>query len=220
AQGFWLGEVPCTQALWGAVTGESPSGFKSSERPVEKVSWEDCRKFLDALNRRVPGLEARLPTEAEWEYACRAGTETSTYVGEPEILGDNNASLLDGIAWYGGNSGHEFDLEKGYDSSGWRDMQYPHEKAGSRIVGLKKPNDSGLYDMLGNVWEWCSDWLGPYDPEPVEDPQGPSEGSRRVIRGGAWHYFARVVRSASRDADVPGDRDGNRGFRLARGQGE
>jgi formylglycine-generating enzyme required for sulfatase activity len=219
-RGFWLGEVPCTQALWHAVTGGNPSEFQSPDRPVERVSWEQCREFLEALNGRMPGLEARLPTEAEWEHACRAGTETSTYAGELEILGANDAPLLDEIAWYGGNSGHGFDLEKGWDSSGWSEKQYPHDKAGTRTVGLKKPNRWGLYDVLGNVWEWCSDWYGPYAPEPVLDPRGPSEGSRRVVRGGSWFHVARLVRCAYRNANGPGFRDDNFGFRLARGQGE
>jgi formylglycine-generating enzyme required for sulfatase activity len=219
-RGFWLGEVPCTQELWQAVTGDNPSEFPFPERPVEQISWDQCKEFLEALNRRLPGLEARLPTEAEWEYACRGGTMTSTYAGELEILGANDAPLLDEIAWYGGNSGHELDLEKGWDSSGWSEKQYPHVKSGTRIVGLKRPNRWGLYDMLGNVWEWCSDWYGPYAPEPASDPRGPSEGSKRVVRGGSWFDVARSVRCASRGAHDPGGRYEDLGFRLARGQGE
>ena len=104
-QGFWLGETPVTQALWKAVMGNNPSRFKSPDRPVEQVSWQDCQEFCKKLNERVPGLDARLPSEAEWEYACRAGTTTATWLGDLQILGKNNAPLLDAITWYGGNCG-------------------------------------------------------------------------------------------------------------------
>jgi len=218
--GFWLGETPCTQALWEAVTGKNPSRFRSPDRPVETVTWNDCQEFLEALNRHVLGLDARFPNEAEWEYACRAGTETSTYAGELEILGESNAPLLDGIAWYGGNSGIDFELKNGLDSSNWAEKQYPHTKAGTHPVAQKEPNAWGLYDMLGNVREWCFDWYGLYDEEPVQNPRGSAEGSRRVYRGGSWISDARNVRAASRNASDPGYRHDRLGFRLARGQGE
>jgi len=218
--GYWLGETPCTQALWEAVTGENPSRYRTHDRPVEQVSWEDCQRFFATLNDKVPGLGARLPTEAEWEHACRAGTETSTYAGELEILGQRNAPLLDGIAWYGGNSGEGYELEEGFDSSDWPEMQYPNPKSGTRAVRLKRPNDWGLYDMLGNVWEWCEDWWADsYDPGPAVDPRGPSEGTDRVSRGGSWDADARGVRAACRDWFPPGGRWSTLGFRLARGQG-
>ncbi|MCP3957142.1 MAG: formylglycine-generating enzyme family protein [bacterium] len=221
SRGFWLGDTPCTQALWEAVAGDNPSRFVASKRPVEQVSWEDCRAWLEALNERVPGLGARLPTEAEWEYACRAGTQTSTYAGELEILGANNAPLLDEVAWYGGNSGVGFELDNGWDSSDWPDKQYAHERAGSHPVGEKEPNDWGLHDMLGNVWEWCEDawdYGTPYDSaDPVRDPVG-HKGSGRVVRGGSWDSPARDVRAAARLAYVPGNRYDYLGFRLARGQ--
>lgn len=206
-RGFWLADTPCTQALWEAVMGNNPSRFQSSDRPVEMVSWRDCQKFLAALNRRVPGLGARLPSEAEWEYACRAGTTTATWAGDFEIRGDNDAPVLDAIAWYDGNSGKDFDLKND-----------PHTTAGTRVVRRKLPNPLGLYDMLGNVYEWCADWYAPYAAEPATDPTGPATGSSRVFRGGSWGSGARVVRAADRFADVPGDRDGYLGFRLARGQ--
>ncbi len=195
-QGYWLGETPCTQAFWQAVMRKNPSGFKGEQRPVESVSWEDCQKFLAKLERLVPGCEPRLPTEAEWEHACRAGTETATWAGDLEIS-QGKAALLEAIAWYLANSGGE-----------------------THPVGLKERNPWGLADMLGNVWEWCSDrWQEAYGPEPVIDPPGPAMGSSRVFRGGSWDSIAWVVRAAARDRFSPGVRYGDVGFRLARGQG-
>ena len=184
--GFWMAEWPCTQDLWTTVMGENPSRFKDPWRPVENVSWEDVQEFLQKLNARHTGLQARLPSEAEWEYACRAGTATATYAGDLEILGLNNAPVLDEIAWYGGNSGLEYELAEGADSSGWEEKQYSHTKAGTRQVGTRRPNPWGLCDMLGNVYEWCQDWHQPYSSDAQRDPSGPEVGAERVIRGGSW----------------------------------
>jgi formylglycine-generating enzyme required for sulfatase activity len=219
-EGFWLGETPCTQELWQAVMGENPSYFKSPSRPVEGVSWDDCQRFFKRLNERLPQLGAGLSTEAQWEYACRGGMETATWLGNLEILGDNNAPLLDEIAWYGGNSGVRFDLENGVSSSDWPKKQYPHTRAGTREVGQKHPNPWGLYDMLGNVWEWCSDyWSDAYPGGPRTDPKGPDDGAGRVFRGGSWRLHARLVRAAYRYWLHPGVRYRHLGFRLSRGQG-
>ncbi len=218
SSGYWLGETPCTQALWQAVMGTNPSRFVSANRPVEQVSWDDCKSFVVRLNELVPGLGARLPTEAEWEYACRGGTTGATWVGELAIRGDNDAPQLDAVAWYSGNSGHGFELPEGDDSSKWPSKQYPHTRAGTRSVRGKLPNPVGLFDMLGNVYEWCEDWNGPYDSASVVDPRGPVSGSGRVLRGGSWHSRARDVRAAARGASSPGYVNVSLGFRLARGQ--
>ena len=228
AEGFWLMDAPVTQALWDAVMGpkadsDHPNQFPDPERPVEMVSWHDAQDFLERLNGQIPGLDLRLPSESEWEYACRAGTETATYAGPMDIVGKRNAPILDEIAWYGGNSGVDFDLADGYDSSGWVEKQYPHERAGTRKVKQKQPNAWGCYDMLGNVWEWCayesSDTNEDADPTGAPRPVSQEDGGRLlVLRGGGWNNFARNVRSACRDGDAPDGRHDFIGFRCARGQ--
>ena len=193
-EGFWLAETPCTQALWLAVMGENPSYFQDPKRPtlpVEQVSWNDCQIFLQRLNEHVPGLSARLPSEAEWEYACRAGTTTVTWAGDLEA--EEVSAVLDPIAWYWGNSDQRTQPVRG-----------------------KAVNPWGLYDMLGNVYEWCQDPYGPYARTAEE--ASTDVGGHRVIRGGSWLGFARYVRAAGRGADSPDDRFDGLGFRLARGQ--
>jgi formylglycine-generating enzyme required for sulfatase activity len=224
ARGFWLADTLCTQALWQAVMGDdNPSEFKSPDRPVETVSWDDVQEFLKRINGAVPRLELRLPTEAEWEYACRAGTKTAIWTGDFKILGERNAPALDPISWYAGNSGVDFDLDNGVDSSGWNEKQYPHTRAGTRLVGLKAVNPWGLYDMLGNVWERCTDhWHDSYDGAPADGAAWTDEESNpsdyQLVRGGAWSVDARAVRAAFRGRVRPGDRGGLLGFRCARVQ--
>jgi formylglycine-generating enzyme required for sulfatase activity len=218
-RGFWFGDTPCTQALWQAVTGHNPSTFRSPDRPVENVSWADCQDFLAALRRLVPTLDARLPTEAEWEYACRAGTTTATWTGALDVRGPSHAPVLDSIAWYGGNSGHGFELGNGYDSSSWPGKQYPHTRAGTRPVRAKRPNALGLFDMLGNVGEWCEDRLGRYPVDLSVDPTGPGAGASRVHRGGSWLCDAVHVRAAFRNSDAPGRRSDGVGVRIAASRG-
>jgi formylglycine-generating enzyme required for sulfatase activity len=218
-RGYWLADTPCTQALWQAVMGDNPSHFQSPTRPVETITAEDTQQFCQRLNGRSSGSEVfRLPTEAEWEYACRAGTEASTYAGELEILGEHKAPLLNKIAWYGGNSGVDFDLREGVDSSQWPEKEFEHSRAGTRIVAQKLPNAWGLFDMLGNVWERCEDRFESYASERSVDPLG-QKGGYRVIRGGSWNVSARRVRAAYRYEWRVGDsRYDLLGFRLARGQ--
>ena len=219
SQSFWMFDTPCTQGLWKAVMdGESPSYFQDDERPVEQVIWEEAREFINRLNSKVSDLSLVLPTEAQWEYACRAGTKEATHAGLIEILAEYDAPILDEIAWYGGNSGVDFELDNGVDSSSWPGKQYDHTQAGTRKVGKKRPNDWGLFDMLGNVWEWCSDWSGAYEAESQLDPTGPEEGLSRVLRGGGWGNTARLARSAARDGSDPGLRFRYIGFRCAQVQ--
>jgi len=219
ARGFWLFDTPCTQALWERVMGGNPSRFKTPERPVEQVSWNNVQEFLQRINSRIPGLELVLPTEAQWEQACRAGTDTALYSGSIEIHGERNAPALDPIAWYGGNSGVGFELEDGFDSSGWPERQYPSRKSGTHPLGKKRPNPWGLHDMIGNVWEWCEDGMRSYGEDYVIDPSGPRDpGADRVIRGGSWNYSARNCRCAYRGRGGPEVRNLDLGFRCARAQ--
>ncbi len=227
SRGFWLGETPVTQAQWQAVMGENPSYFKGpGELPVEQVTWPECKAFAEKLNALFPGLHSALPTEAQWEYACRAGTETALYTGGITVKGENNAPELDEIAWYGGNSGVDLEVSNGENSKGRPNKQHPHTLAGTHRVKLKKPNAWGLHDMLGNVWEWCADeWdekayakraAGATDPF----LDSTDESAHRVLRGGSWGGRARGCRSACRGGDAPGNRFLFLGLRLAAGQNE
>ena len=221
SHGYWLFDTPCTQALWEAVMHDNPSYFKSPRRPVEQVSWNDAKTFLQRINEKNPGLDLALPSEAQWEYACRAGTNTALYTGPIEILGERNAPALDDIAWYGGNSGKGYELDRGWDSSDWKEMQYPNPKSGTREVGQKQANPWGLYDMLGNVWEWVEDpWHSNYDGAPIDGKvwAEADAGAARVLRGGSWGGLAGGCRSASRLDIRPDDQYDGIGFRCARVQ--
>ncbi len=215
---FYLGKTEVTQRQWESVMGENPSRFRSAgpDAPVESVSWTKAQEFVRKLcaQENVPEGTYRLPTEAEWEYACRAGTETALYTGPIAIEGERNAPALDPIAWYGGNSG--VDYPNAYGVADWTEMQDPAEYAGTHPVGRKQPNAWGLYDMIGNVWEWCGDRLAYYPDELVEDPVGESEGPLRVIRGGSWFSPARRCRSAMRGSGAPDARGLGMGLRLLR----
>ncbi|MBN2195548.1 MAG: formylglycine-generating enzyme family protein [Polyangiaceae bacterium] len=195
-RGFWLADAPCTQTEWVAVMGEDPSHFKGQDdsvhRPVENVSWDDCQTFFQKLAERFPGLEARLPTEAEWEYACRAGTESAFNDGSPCTVPEGNDPALAKLGWFGKNSGGT-----------------------THPVRELQPNRWGLYDLHGNVWEWCADWFDRYGAEEQRDPTGPASGQDRVLRGGGWYDHAWLCRSAYRFWFQPDVRFHDDGFRLA-----
>jgi len=192
SKGFYMQSTQVTQGQWKAVMGNNPSYFKNGDNyPVETVSWNDTQEFIKKLNSK-DNKGYRLPTEAEWEYACRAGTITPFYFGETISTDQVN---------YNGNYPYG-NGKKGI----YREKTTP--------VGTFPPNDWGLFDMHGNVWEWCNDWYGDYSDKPVTDLIGATTGSSRVLRGGSWYYYARYCRSALRDYNSPSYR-GSRGFRLA-----
>lgn len=182
--GYYIGKTEVTQALWQAVMGSNPSYFEGDGLPVEQVSWDDCQKFIRKLNS-LTGQNFRLPTEAEWEFACRGGNNSRGY----KYSGSN---YIDNVAWYDGNSG---------------DKTHP--------VATKSPNELGIYDMSGNVWEWCADWYGDYSSGRQTNPKGPYDGSYRVYRGGCWFIYARYCRSSIRFIYYPTFRIIYLGLRLA-----
>jgi formylglycine-generating enzyme required for sulfatase activity len=208
-QDFYLQTTEVTQGQWLAVMGSNPSYFQNcgSNCPVGNVSWGDVQEFLTRLNtQRTDGYEYRLPTEAQWEYAARAGSETVFCEGDiTEPYG--NDTILNTLGWYVENSNANY--------SGCYE-QDDGRCTGTQPVGGKTPNAWGLYDMHGNAWEWCSDWYGDYPSDNVIDPQGPSSGVDRVLRGGSWYTRAGNCRSAERFRSDPGNRDySGSGFRLA-----
>ena len=177
--GFWMAKTEVTQSQWAQVMGNNPSKFKAagSNAPVETVSWNDCQAFIARLNatlmKQMPGV--RLPSEAEWEYACRAGAQTAYYFGD-------DAAKLGDYAWHSKNSGLT-----------------------SHPVAEKRPNAWGLHDMHGNVWEWCADCYGKYPADAVQNPVGPAMGPGRVGRGGGWDDLAEDCRAAYRSYGRPAD---------------
>jgi len=191
-------------------------GVESEKIAMYHVNWEEADEWCEKASRHagVRGWRMTLPTEAQWEYACRAGTAGMTYAGDFSIKGKSNAPCLDGIAWYGGNSNVGYS-GTGWDTASWPEKQYPGGTAGPRRVGTKSANEWGLYDMLGNVWEWCADWAAGYPREAVTDPQGPASGAYRVMRGGSWFHYAARCRAACRFNNDPGYRRHNLGFRPA-----
>jgi len=191
SRGFWIGKYQITQGQYEALTGVNPSQYKIAgiDAPVERVTWNEASEYCAKLTsierdaRRLPeGCAYALPTEARWEYACRAGSRGA--FGGNGVLAD--------MGWY-------------YDNS---EIKTEH------TVGKKRPNDWGIYDMHGNVCEWCEDWMGPYPKEDVVDPTGPKTGHEKILRGGSHCSIPRYCRSAMRFADYPGGRQDDLGFRI------
>jgi Uncharacterized conserved protein len=181
---FYLGQYEVTQKQWEEIMGNNPSNFKGENQPVDSVSWEEVQQFLSKLQEKT-GHQFTLPTEAQWEYAARAATNTKWDFGD-------NESLLSEYAWFGENS---------------ESMTHP--------VGQKRPNGWNLYDMYGNVQEWVNDWYAnSYKYKDGSDPQGPSLGHSRVIRGGAWGDDATMVRSTYRNASATDNKTPGNGFRV------
>ncbi|MEX2668598.1 formylglycine-generating enzyme family protein [Candidatus Uabimicrobium amorphum] len=179
SKGFWLAETACTQELWKAVTGWSGSSFAVDNCPADDVNWDDCQTFINKWNSEMVEWELCFPTEAQWEYACRAGTTTAF------SFGDNIAK--DQV---------NYDLKR------------------TAAVKSRPCNDWGLYEMHGNVCEWCEDWYGEYDSTVVMDPVGPSDGTDRVMRGGCCSDSSGNVRSAARYKFWPNENFGEVGFRF------
>ena len=180
---FYMGVTEVTQAQYEAIMGTNPSHFKGATNPVDRVSWDDATEFCKKLSEKTRRA-VRLPTEAEWEYACRAGSKTRFCFGDAE-------EGFEDYGWYGANSGNT-----------------------THPVGQKKPNAWGLYDMHGNVWEWCSDWYGEYAAGQAADPTGPAKGEDRVLRGGCWGDGPQACRLARRNWSGPDGRYGNFGLRV------
>jgi len=186
SKAFFLGKYEVTQAQWSEMMNNNPSEFKDDKRPVERVSWNDVQAFVQKLNTKEETNKYRLPTESEWEYAARAGSESSYNFG-------SNANKLSQYAWYRKNSAGE-----------------------THPVGQLKPNSWGLFDMHGNVHEWCQDWFDRkyYSQSPSNDPLGPSSGMAKVLRGGDWGSEDWYCRCASRSLSSPERRSNRLGFRL------
>ncbi len=198
---FYIDKYPVTQEEYRRVTGKNPSRWKAGRNPVEQVRWSDAVRYCNARSR-LEGLQPcydlqtwecnfnangyRLPTEAEWEYACRAGTKTTFFFG-------NNPSKLASYAWFDENSGGK-----------------------PQPVGQKRPNPLGLYDMYGNVWEWCNDFykVDYYQESPEENPKGPKTGETKVVRGGAWKFSDESCRSGYRYNEAPGYVDACFGYDI------
>lgn len=221
-QGFWLSDTPVTQAFWQSVNGDNPSHFEDGELPVETVSWDEVQAFIEKLNQLHPDLTTRLPWEAEWEYACRAGTATAFSFGD-EI--DSSKANYRGVWEVKDMDSYKNDKEWGSDA---------FKK--TSLIKNYPANPWGLYDMHGNVWEWCQDeWQEQLGNDSIvlnasslaqenavikteqSSEAGDKEEGQRVLRGGSWNSYGGRCRSACRGGGTPDERDFSVGFRLALG---
>ncbi len=191
SKNFWLGKYEVTQSEYESIMGSNPSNFSGSNNPVEEVSWHDAIAFCKTLTEReqnagrLPaGARYRLPTEAEWEYCAKGGNKSKGYTY-------SGSDSINSVGWYSSNSGSK-----------------------THPVGQKQANELGLYDMSGNVWEWCNDWKGSYSSGSVTNPSGASSGSYRVLRGGSWDDDASYCRSANRLRSEPSSTYYDYGFRV------
>ena len=184
---FQIGETEVSQALWREVMGSNPSTYKGNDLPVTNITWEDCQEFIKKLNERT-GKQFRLPTEAEWEFAARGGTASKGYMfsGSDEVRS---------VAWHNRDSNRD-------------------RHNGPYAIKSKDPNELGIYDMSGNVNEWCQDWFGDYTADLQTNPQGPATGKEHVYRGGSWWYYGMSCRVSRRNSGVK-DVRGVIGLRLA-----
>ena len=185
---YYIGETVVTQDLWRAVMKtdiKDPAVFEGANLPVENVSWDDCQVFIKKLNA-TKGKNFRLPTEAEWEFAARGG------INNRNGFKFSGSNILEKVAWY---------CENSYNKT--------------HVVAQKDPNELGVYDMSGNVWDWCHDKYEEYSGRPQKDPRGPMKGKEHVMRGGSWHAYARSCRVSHRDKDFHTYKDSDLGFRLA-----
>ena len=189
---YKIGETPVTQELWQAVMGDNPSKYKGENRPIEQVSWEDCQKFIKKLNQ-ITGKMFRLPTEAEWEFAARGGNRSLKTI----YSGGMN---LDDVAWYNMNCSENEDSGLNF---------------GTHDVKAKAPNELRIYDMSGNVWEWCSDWFAEYPHQHESNPVGPNTGQGKVCRGGSWNSDSMCCEVKYRNYGGVLKRDSSYGLRLA-----
>jgi formylglycine-generating enzyme required for sulfatase activity len=195
SQGYWIADTAFIQALLQAVMPNNHSQFKGVNRPVESVSRKDVQHLLQQHNQKHPGLKLCLPSEAEWEYACRSGTPGAfNFEGGLSLTRFNYRGTWDDYDTWGEGALHQTAEVKSFPANAW-----------------------GLYEMHGNIWEWCQDWYGSYLAQPMTDPNGPDTGADRVLRGGSWYDLGRHCRSNNRRSSSPDGSDSAVGFRLARG---